>query len=220
MLEVCKAQFSKYAQNHREKAERYKDQLNEEINSSSKEQKQKGLLSLIADTEQKAYTNEMMVAAIDKVLNHQEFDPISDIVNFADIAYVDGVDDKARQTQVGVHFEEVAEMIDTLSSNDAAIRYKLEAALTALVELGMTLKQSEPALIIKNRADFLDACCDQIVTSTLSAVLNRMQIIPAMTAVNASNRSKLVDGVMTKDPVTKKWLKGPNYFKPELNPFV
>lgn len=221
MLEESRIQFQLYAKSHREKAERYNHQLSK-LHGDPKADRIDIINTkhLLDETIKKAEVNESMVQRIQRALEESKHEGIEATAKFADVAYLEGVSDKNRQTQLGVHFEEVAEMLDTLSSNDAAMRYFIENAMQSLHDLSSKLKSAEPCVFIKNRIEFLDACCDQLVTATLSAKLQGMDIEAGLKETNRSNDSKLIDGVMMKDPITKKWIKGPNYTKPDLKNFV
>lgn len=173
------------------------------------------------EADEKARVNEAFVAEIDAVLAETPADVLTATANFADIAYADGISDKNRQTQIGVHFEEVAEMIDSLRGTDTITIEYLGYAEGTLKRLATHLKNSEAGrIVIHDRLGFLDACCDQLVTATLSAKLQGMDPVGGLIEVNRSNYSKLVDGVMLKVPVTFKWLKGPDYTEPNLAPFI
>lgn len=147
--------------------------------------------------------------------------PLADTAMFAKIAYADGISPKNQQTQLGVHFEEVAEMIATLQSDRLVCSTYLALAHQAMCNLATYLKGAKPgAISIADRLEFLDSICDQLVTATLSAVLYDMDPVNGLNEVNRSNFSKLVNGVMQKTPDTAKWVKGPGYTKPDLTPYV
>jgi hypothetical protein len=124
-------------------------------------------------------------------------------------------------TQMGVHFEEVAEMIAEVTPADDATRLALVEAKMALVHLADHLK-AHPACVnveLENRVDYLDALNDQIVTAVGCGYMAHMDIVGAAHAVNTSNYSKFVDG----EPIfneNKKVMKGPDYVKADLTPFV
>jgi predicted HAD superfamily Cof-like phosphohydrolase len=217
MLISCRDQFAKYAHEHRLKASRYSIEKAEAVELADQER----LAQLILDTNRKAETNEQMVREIQASLDEPISDVLMSTAMFGAIAYADGVSDKNRQTQLGVHFEEVAEMIETLDSPSSEGRLFLNRAADALTDLADHLKDSGPGQVeIADRANFLDSVCDQLVTVTLSGVLYGMDPVGGLREVNRSNYSKLVDGVMQKAPVTHKWVKGPNYSPPDLTPFI
>ena len=119
--------------------------------------------------------------------------------------------------QTGVHFEEVAEMLDQMQGTTNEASLLIGQAFYALKELGDYLKQSDEKLkyVVRDRVEFLDALCDQIVTAVGTAHMQNLPIHGAMIEVNASNFSKFVDGepVFNED---RKIMKGPDYFKPDL----
>ncbi len=150
-------------------------------------------------------------------------DVLAQTVAFAAIAYAPEVTQKNRQTQIGCHCEEVAEMLEEITAHDAKTEQLLARAHSAMSDLADHLKNNLPGIISidpENRLAFLDAMCDQLVTGSLSAALHDMNIIGALAETNRSNFSKLVDGVMQKVPVTQKWVKGPNYTPPDLTPYI
>jgi predicted HAD superfamily Cof-like phosphohydrolase len=170
----------------------------------------------------KAEVNENLVCSIQAVLSQtEERNVLADTADFGRIAYADGISPKNQQTQLGVHFEEVSEMIETLKGCTPDTQYLLNNAEDALKDLADHLKIKEPGLvIITDRLNFLDSICDQLVTATLSAVLHGMDPVGGLHEVNRSNYSKLTNGVMEKAPVTAKWVKGPDYTPPDLTPFI
>jgi predicted HAD superfamily Cof-like phosphohydrolase len=125
-------------------------------------------------------------------------------------------------TQLGCHFEEVVEMLDVvtpLNEETAALLGNANDALHALAE---HLKANDDVITIleENRADFLDSACDQMVTNVGSCHMLNMDVIAGFDEVNASNLSKFdVHGEPIFD-ANRKVIKGPNYFKADLAPFV
>lgn len=125
--------------------------------------------------------------------------------------------------QLGVHFEEVAEMILAMEGNVPSSAYfQLEKLATALKSgdyfnvgaMANTLR-SNPVI----REELLDALCDQIVTATGVAHMLGMDIEGALSEVNRSNWSKFVDG----KPVFNengKIAKPLSYSPPDLTRFV
>lgn len=126
-------------------------------------------------------------------------------------------------SQLGVHFEEVVEMIKEIESIDRETDLILSNAYDALHTLANHLKKNDGVIVIReaNRLNFLDSIADQLVTATGVAYTLHMDPVGALNAVNDSNYSKFdADGNPIFDPDTKKVLKGPNYFKADLSPFV
>jgi hypothetical protein len=124
-------------------------------------------------------------------------------------------------TQVGVHFEEVGEMIDEITGIDLRTESLLVQAREALSALGDHLKANSGCISIRpeDEVNFLDAICDQVVTGTGVAHMLHYDMLGAMTAVNESNFSKFVDG----QPIfneNMKIMKGPDFFKPVLSPYI
>lgn len=124
-----------------------------------------------------------------------------------------------RQSQLGVHLEEVVEMLDQLTGNKAAIPALMDArrSLNALAEL---VKSGKAEIQILNHEEFLDSICDQIVTGTGVAHTRGYDIVGAMTAVNVSNFSKFGEN---GEPIRNehgKIMKGPNYHKVELSAYL
>ena len=121
--------------------------------------------------------------------------------------------DKNRAVQIGVHFEEVAEMAHAMNASI------LSNALTMASD---ALKRDASIALDDfriNRKELLDALCDQIVTTVGVAHMFGMDIGGALSEVNRSNWSKFVDG----QPVfneQRKIAKGPNYAPPNLEPFI
>lgn len=123
-------------------------------------------------------------------------------------------------TQLGVHLEEVAEMLETLEGTDGHTRSMLANAILRLQDLGDYLKAQEGSIEVANEVELLDALCDQIVTATGVAYMRGQDIIGAMTEVNASNFSKFDDKGNPIYNANLKLMKGPRYFKPVLTPFL
>lgn len=118
--------------------------------------------------------------------------------------------DKNRAVQIGCHFEEVAEMADSLGASgdphDLAELYKRE------------MDDWNPAEVV-NRKELLDALCDQIVTAVGVAHMFGMDIGGALSEVNRSNWSKFLDG----QPIFNehgKIAKGESYTPPNLEPYL
>lgn len=128
--------------------------------------------------------------------------------------------EKNAQTQIGCHFEEVAEMLATFSSQDHATSVGLKTAAIALNGLSKLIKEKGKLFLrAGEHEELLDALCDQIVTLVGVAHMLQMDITGAIEEVNASNWSKFVEGKPIFDD-NKKIQKGPDYFKPRLGSFL
>ena len=139
-------------------------------------------------------------------------DHISDIKGWFELA-VPTPTDKNRAVQLGVHFEEVGEMLQTLPTHHPCLRDDL-----ADVANGYK-KRHEVNGEDVDRIELLDALCDQIVTAVGVAHMFGMDIEGALAEVTRSNWSKFVDGKPVFD-ANGKIAKPPSYSKPDLTPFV
>lgn len=129
-------------------------------------------------------------------------------------------DKQNMSTQLGVHFEEISEMLSTIEiSDDESGSAILLHATMSMVHLANYLKKNQVNLVLNTPVLFLDSLCDQIVTATGVGHMFNMEIIEALDEVNASNFSKFVDGIPIFD-ANQKVIKGPDYHKPNLEPFV
>ncbi len=70
-----------------------------------------------------------------------------------------------------------------------------------------------------NLVEAYDAIADMQVVNLGNAVAIGADLEPGFEEVHRSNCSKLVDGKILKNEFGK-WLKGPNYFKPNLKPIL
>lgn len=125
-------------------------------------------------------------------------------------------------TQVGVHFEEVREMIAEITPRDMATHNLLLDANMALQRLADHLKENSQTIAITNgnRANYLDALCDQIVTAVGCAHMCGLDIIGAVNETNRSNFSKFDSDNKPIFNENMKVMKGPNYTKPDHTPFI
>ena len=123
-------------------------------------------------------------------------------------------------TQLGCHFEEVVEMIGTIHGNDRLTQSMLTQAFIVLHGLALHLKADDGNCIeITDKLEMLDGLTDQLVTGTGVAHMLRYDIEGALVEVNRSNFSKFVNGMPIFDK-NLKIMKGPDYFKPDLTPFI
>lgn len=145
---------------------------------------------------------------------------------------------KNQHTQLGVHFEEVGEMIhalvdtpvdidfkdipDLLDSKDLIREALIIDALRNMDQISKKLKEGDISLNINeiNRVDLLDALCDQIVTAVGVAYMFNMDIVGALKEVDASNWSKFDEEGNPLFDQNHKIMKGQNYFKACLDRFA
>lgn len=126
------------------------------------------------------------------------------------------------QVQLGVHFEEVAEFADTLVGRDAVTQQMLLDLKVSANRLAIQLKNPESRVTLpeENRVEFIDAVADQIVTAAGSAYQAKMLPCSALNEVNESNFSKFDEEGNPIFDENGKIMKGPNYRKAVLEPFV
>jgi predicted HAD superfamily Cof-like phosphohydrolase len=120
------------------------------------------------------------------------------------------------RVQLGCHFEEIAEMLETLSSHDEAACNQLDRMQDACSMLANGLKAGRFTVDITDREDFLDATADQIVTGIGAAYCAGMMPTEALRRVNSSNWSKFDENNKPIRNEHGKVIKGPNYQPPNL----
>ena len=116
--------------------------------------------------------------------------------------------------QLGCHFEEVLEMLDTIKLSKNS--HYLETTKHAIATLSLALKRGETSARIEDRKEFLDAVCDQIVTGIGAAYCAKMFPVTALEKVDKSNWSKFDEDGRAIRNGSGKIIKGPNYEKPDL----
>lgn len=124
--------------------------------------------------------------------------------------------DRDFQTQLGCHFEEVAEMLDALIGVDDMSEYALARVKSRLELLAEGLKQGDIKLKITNRKDFLDSIADQVVAGVGVGHCAGMKTTEAVRRVNTSNWSKYDHEGQPIFDKNGKITKGPNYEPPDL----
>jgi hypothetical protein len=124
--------------------------------------------------------------------------------------------------QLGVHFEEVGEMVEALNPMGHEASVLLANAGSALKALGDYLKNNHGMIIVlpEDAAEMLDSICDQIVTGTGVAHTLDYDIVGAMTEVNRSNFSKFDEAGLPIYNEQGKVMKGPNYTVAELSAYL
>lgn len=123
--------------------------------------------------------------------------------------------------QLGVHFEEVAEMVVEFHTTRRTTDILLKNAYNALTELADHLKQAGDDIVVtvQNRVGVLDAICDQVVTAAGVGHMLAMDPVGGLAEVNRSNYSKFVDG-QPQFNENGKIIKSVSYTPPYLDPFV
>ena len=126
-----------------------------------------------------------------------------------------------RTVQLGVHFEEVAEMLGALVSKDNQALALIREAENALVQLSEYLKENSKTTRIYPHSDnlLLDSLCDQAVTLAGVAYDYGYKFPQALREVNRSNFSKFVNGAPVFDE-NGKIKKGPDYTPPNLISYI
>lgn len=129
---------------------------------------------------------------------------------------------KNLHSQIGVHLEEVNEMLMEIVSEDFETVILIDTAKAALHALSTHLKASDNVIRIpaERREKYLDALCDQIVTAVGCGHMSDLSILFAMREVNRSNFSKFDhSGQPIFDP-NMKIMKSANYEKAHLSPYI
>ena len=127
--------------------------------------------------------------------------------------------EKDFSVQLGVHIEEFVEMLDCLTAKDTQAGLALGIAIHWLNVLSESLKANEGLIEINDPLGFLDSLNDQVVTAVGTAKFAGYDFLGSIKEVNDSNYSKFVDGKAVFNE-QGKIAKGPNYFKPDLQPFL
>lgn len=140
--------------------------------------------------------------------NEQGAEVIKSIINWFEIAKPDPCA-KDLVVQIGVHLEEVAEMLGAMGSRSGYIEYLSEAYKHNRV--------LDPTKI--NKVEVLDAICDQIVTAIGVGVMMGFDVFSALKEVDRSNWSKFVDGKPIFDECGKI-MKGDGYSPPNIVGFT
>lgn len=121
--------------------------------------------------------------------------------------------DKNRAVQYGCHLEEITEMLDEV------LQVNQDATDLLQDEANWFKTKFDGNPTIRDKEEFLDSLCDQIVTAVGVAYMNGFDIVGALQEVNSSNWSKFENGEPIFDE-NGKIKKGPNYRPPDLSKFV
>jgi len=119
--------------------------------------------------------------------------------------------------QLGCHFEEIIEMMDTLvfDSIDGQ-EYVTDDLYGQLFDISQRLKLGLIKAEITERKEFLDSIADQVVTGIGVGHCAGMKTAEAIAAVNRSNYSKFDKNGMPMFDEQGKVMKGPDYEPPDL----
>ena len=126
--------------------------------------------------------------------------------------------------QLGVHFEEVQEMCDSITLNELTFKslishIKFKVLRWALGAVGDSLKAGTTQVVKIDAKEMLDSLCDQHVTGVGVGHMLSMDMDAAIHEVDRSNWSKFEDGAPVFLP-NGKIGKGMYYTKPYLDPYI
>lgn len=125
------------------------------------------------------------------------------------------------QVQLGVHFEEVGEMLEEMKGQCPTSERAILKARHAVNSLAALLKDGVAKCMIRSDVALLDSLCDQIVTGIGVAHMMHYDISGAMCEVNRANYSKFnKDGKAVFLPNGKLSKDSANYLPPELSHYV
>ena len=151
--------------------------------------------------------------------------PVTQIISWIKKA-VPSPTDKDIHNQLGLHFNEVAGMLDVLKDAGSSFkgREKVTFAADVMHFLSLQFKAFDEGIIIDfekiNRIKLLDALCKQNVTSIGTAYVTGLDVEGGLQEVADSNDSKFgADGTPIFNEQSKV-VKGPRYKKPNLTNFV
>ncbi|AUR95659.1 NTP pyrophosphohydrolase-like domain [Vibrio phage 1.210.O._10N.222.52.C2] len=122
--------------------------------------------------------------------------------------------DKNKCIALGVHFEEIAEMFESLGINSQAENMHSVASAFKSCSTASMVTASKANLL-----PLLDSIIDQNVTSVGISNAYGFDHLGALKEVNDSNHSKFEDGKAVFND-QGKITKGKNYRKPELDKFI
>lgn len=126
------------------------------------------------------------------------------------------VTDRDFQVQLGCHFEEVVEMLESLSGVGESADALVNTGVNVLTLLANNLKNGQIKVRINSRRGFLDSVADQVVTGVGVAHCAEMNGSEAIKRIDSSNWSKFVDGHPVFD-TNGKIAKPTTYQPPNLD---
>lgn len=122
-------------------------------------------------------------------------------------------------TQLGCHFEEIAEMMVSIGGDGEPIHKMVDTKAKELKAMHVPFSFLKAQKSYIDEVELLDSLCDQIVTVIGVGYMMGFDIQGALNEVIRSNDSKMTDGKFEFDD-NGKIMKGADYFKPDLTPFV
>lgn len=129
--------------------------------------------------------------------------------------------EKDKSTQIGAHFEEVSEMMWTLSCNNIANKtYEVSEEFYACSAINKDIDGKFIELPKNWEIYLLNSLCNQIVTAIGVGYMMGFDMVGALQEVNLSNWSKFDENGNPIFNENGKIAKGENYFKPDLMKFV
>lgn len=137
---------------------------------------------------------------------------------------VPNVTEKQAVIQLGCCFEEVGELLESISGeyDDDGVNLYTRSACEEIGDLSKLLKECaddnfQPSKLPQD--PILDALTDIIVTAVGVSHMLGHDVVGALNEVNRANFSKFEDGKPVFD-ANGKIAKGKNYTKPNLKPFL
>lgn len=123
---------------------------------------------------------------------------------------------RAFNVQLGCHLEEIAEMLESLTSPSDAACDDIDSAHNAISQLAVCLKRGHYEVETVDREGFLDSLADQVVTAVGTGYRAKMDVVNAITEVDISNWSKFDASGQPILDANGKVMKGPHYKPPAL----
>lgn len=124
-------------------------------------------------------------------------------------------------TQFAVHIEEFVETLQEVDFENPLLRNAFLISLSSIKQLGLLIKEQGGVFLSDEKRElFLDGLADSIVTAVGTAHCAGLDIVGGLNEVNRSNFSKFDSNgepLLDKD---RKIIKGPDYTKPDLKPFI
>lgn len=144
-------------------------------------------------------------------------EPLSDTLKWFELA-VPNPTWKNKSVQLGVHFEEILEMLSSLVAGSEVNGHdSLSEISWAFKNCPHSEYEEVESLIDKN--EFLDSLCDQIVTALGVGYMFGFDMKGALAEVIRSNFSKFENGKPVFDE-NGKIKKGKDYTQPQLEGFI